>query len=405
MKKTRFNPAVTQLGVPAIAQAASWANNYDERYGPLMDFSQAVPDFPTHEYILAELASQAGSMNSTGYGDITGETLLRETYATHVAGIYKEHITSRNIHITSGCNQAFVAALITLAGSGDTVVVSNPCYFNHESTAQMLGIKVRYADCIAENNFQPTVEALEACLDNTVRAVALVSPNNPTGAVYSPQTLQKIFALCQQQGIWLILDETYRDFIKDESQTSGNSASKPHNLFGMTDWQNTFIQLYSFSKSLSIPGHRLGAITAGSQAVEMIARVMDNIQICPPRAAQLAVANQLLSMQDWITANAATLTERSRIFRKVLSPFSDWQIRSMGAYFAYVEHPYPERTSLDIAKLLAQDYGIRTLPGRFFGQGQENYLRVAFANANSDTIEQLADRLAVIKKRESQTAC
>lgn len=408
MTKTRFNPAVSRLGVPAIPQAASWANHYDGRFGPLMDFSQAVPDFPAHKAVLAELAANAGTIDSTGYGDIEGEPVLRETYATHVTKIYSQEIAARNIHITSGCNQAFVAALIALAGSGDTVVVSNPCYFNHEATAQMLGIKVRYADCLAGNSFQPTLEALAACIDETVRVIALVSPNNPTGAIYPPQTLREIFNLCQQRGIWLILDETYRDFMKPGASTVESSAdtteSAPHDLFGQADWQNTFIQLYSFSKSLSIPGHRLGAITAGAETVEMISRVMDNIQICPPRAAQLAVASQLLSMQDWIAANAANLTQRSEIFRTVLSQFPDWKIRSMGAYFAYVQHPYPDRSALEVAKTLAQDYGVRTLPGSFFGQRQEPYLRVAFANANSEIIGQLASRLAEINAGETLTS-
>ncbi len=433
MTKTRFNPAVSQLGVPAIPQAASWANNYDGRYGKLIDFSQAVPDFVTHKTMLAELAARAGATDSTGYGNIEGEPTLRNAYARHVTELYKQEITPNNIHITSGCNQAFVAALIALAGSGDSVVVCNPCYFNHESTARMLGISLKYVNCLATNNFQPALKALEASIDDSVRAIALVSPNNPTGAIYSPQKLQEIFTLCQQRGIWLILDETYRDFMDPRlqsdrqhsvasqstqthsaatlshqsqssnhptssinSRTSDYSIRAPHDLFGMDNWQNTLIQLYSFSKSLSIPGHRLGAITAGIEAIEMIAKVMDNIQICAPRAAQLAVANQLLSMQDWIATNAATLSGRSDIFRTVINKHPNWKIRSMGAYFAYVEHPFSESSSLNVAKSLAENYGVLTLPGGFFGQHQEGYLRVAFANANSDMVRQLGDRLTEV---------
>lgn len=414
MKKSHFNPAVAQLGVPAIPQASSWANQYDGRYGQLMDFSQAVPDFPAHETVLSELAMQASSLDSTGYGDIEGEESLREIYAAQVAAVYKQPITSQNVHITSGCNQAFTAALIALAGSGDTVILSNPCYFNHEATAQMLGINLNYVDCLAENDFQPTVDALEACIDETVRVVALVTPNNPTGATYNPETLKKIFMLCQRRGIWLILDETYRDFmnaasnpavLRNPGSSSLNSSVTPHDLFGLPDWQNTLIQLYSFSKSLSIPGHRLGAVTAGTEAVEMISRVMDNIQICPPRAAQLAVANQLPSMQDWIANNAITIAERSEIFQQIMGQFPDWKIRSTGAYFAYVQHPYAERSSIEVAKSLAQEYGLRTLPGSFFGQHQERYLRIAFANVSSDVIEQLAERLAIINACEMSNTC
>ena len=412
----RFNPAVSQLGVPAIPQAASWTNHYDGRYGNVMDMSQAVPDFPAHSSVLDQLSAHAGAVVSAGYGCIEGEATLRATYATHISDVYSQNITNKNIHITSGCNQAFVASLIALAGSGDTVVMSNPCYFNHESTAQMLGINVKYVECLAENNFQPTLLALEACIDDTVRVMALVSPNNPTGAIYSPQTLREIFWLCQQHGIWLVLDETYRDFmnlasrtIEEDSmsqlaETSGKSACTPHDLFGQSDWQDTFIQLYSFSKSMSIPGHRLGAITAGTDAIDMIARVMDNIQICAPRAAQLAIASRLLSIQDWIADNAATIALRSETFRSVMNRFPDWKIQSAGAYFAYVEHPFPDRSSLAVAKMLAEDYGVLTLPGSFFGNRQDRYLRLAFANVDIETIRLLADRFEFINQQETQTS-
>ena len=86
----------------------------------------------------------------------------------------------------------------------------------------------------------------------------------------------EIFKLCQSRGIWLILDETYRDFLPLDQDL-------PHPLFSQEKWQDTLIQLYSFSKSYCLPGHRLGAITAGPEMVFQLAKIIDNIQICAPR--------------------------------------------------------------------------------------------------------------------------
>ncbi|WP_163317265.1 aminotransferase class I/II-fold pyridoxal phosphate-dependent enzyme, partial [Enterobacter hormaechei] len=85
-------------------------------------------------------------------------------------------------------------------------------------------IKTGFVACGAADGFVPTVEAVEKALVPGVRALALVTPNNPTGAVYSPERLKAIFAVCRKHGIWLILDETYRDFLAD-----GSGA--PHGLF------------------------------------------------------------------------------------------------------------------------------------------------------------------------------
>ncbi len=87
----------------------------------------------------------------------------------------------------------------------------------------------------------------------------MVTPNNPTGAVYPPELLLELFTLCRKHGAWLIVDETYRDFLPD-----GYGA--PHPLLPIR-LGDTLILLYSFSKSFCIPGHRLGAITAGVDVV------------------------------------------------------------------------------------------------------------------------------------------
>ncbi|WP_117192167.1 aminotransferase [Rhizobium terrae] len=387
----RFNPLVEKLSPPPVPSVAAWGRAYDGSRGPLIDLSQAVPGYPAHPDMLKLLGETASSTTFTGYGPIEGETELRRVYAEHVSEVYGASLGLENIHITSGCNQAFVCAAMTVAGPGSTVLMTEPFYFNHETTLAMLGIKTAFVPCAAENGFLPDLVGIEAAITPEVRALALVSPNNPTGAIYPPSLLEAIFKLCREKGIWLILDETYRDFMPAAGPAKGGMA--PHTLFSLDGWQETLIDLYSFSKSFCIPGHRLGAITAGAAAVQQIAKIMDNLQICAPRAAQGAVAKALPILADWREENRQEIGRRANALKAVMRAANDWKLDAIGAYFAFVRHPFPGKGSAEVAEKLAREAGIICIPGAYFGESQQNYLRFAFANADVPTIALLEERL------------
>ncbi len=382
-----FNPLIARLSPPPVPSVLAWGKAYDGARGPRIDLSQAVPGYPAHPDMLKWLGEAAASPAYTGYGAIEGEDVLRAAYATHVSGVYGASVTAENIHITSGCNQAFISTVMAIAGAGDTVLMTNPFYFNQETTLSMLGIGVELVPCDAALGFLPDVDAIASALKPGVRALALVTPNNPTGSVYPPALLRRIFDLCRANGTWLILDETYRDFLPE-----GSGA--PHDLLSVEGWQDSLVCLYSFSKSFCIPGHRLGAITAGPALVEQVAKIMDNLQICAPRSAQAAIVKALPTLDDWRAGNRAEITRRADALKDVMSRLKGWKLQAIGAYFAYIRHPYPDIRSEFVAEKLAKIAGIVCLPGDYFGEGQEGYLRFAFANADVPTILQLEERLS-----------
>ncbi|MCV9906242.1 aminotransferase [Brucella sp. HL-2] len=385
-----INPLIGKLSAPPIPAVQAWARNYDGAHGPLIDLSQAVPGYPPHPDMLRFLGVAAGSVTSAGYGPIEGETVLREAYAAHVGGLYEAQIQAHNVHITSGCNQAFIAAIMCVAQSGDTVLATNPFYFNHQSSLEMLGIHSATVACRAENGFVPAIEDIKAALHKGVRALVLVSPNNPTGAIYPPQLLGEIYAACRENGTWLLLDETYRDFLS-------NADRAPHGLFAEADWPSHLVQLYSFSKSFCIPGHRLGAIVAGSEMVANVAKVMDNLQICATRAPQIAVSQAIEPLKTWRDDNRKEIERRAGALRVSMSNVAGWHIEAVGAYFAFVRHPYEGVSSAKVAEMLAKSIGVVTLPGSFFGDEQDAFLRFAFANADVAGIKAMAARLPLLK--------
>jgi len=382
----RLNPLVADLAPPPIPSVQAWAGAYDGGLGPTVDLSQAVPGYPPHPELIALLRAAAANPSTAAYGPIEGERALRDALAADESTLYGAAIAADNIHITAGCNQAFICAALAVAEPGSRVLLSNPFYFNHETSLRMFGIGIGLVDCPAEGGFLPSLEALDEAITPDVRAFAVVSPNNPTGAVYPPALLADLLELCRRRGIWLILDETYRDFLPAE-------ARRPHELFLRSGWGDGLISLYSFSKSFCVPGYRLGAVTASPAVVAEIAKIMDNLQICAPRVGQIAVAEALPRLGAWRETNRAEITLRANALKAAIAEADGWEIGAVGAYFAFVRHPFAGVPSARVAEELARRAGIVTVPGSYFGPGQDEYLRFAFANATAPTIGLLPARL------------
>lgn len=382
----RLNPLVADLAPPPIPSVQAWARAYNGSFGPTIDLSQAVPGYPPHPDLIALLTAAAADPSAAAYGPIEGDRALREALAADESALYGAAIAADNIHITAGCNQAFICAALAVAEPGSRVLLSNPFYFNHETSLRMFGIGIGLVDCPAETGFLPSLEALDEAITPDVRAFAIVSPNNPTGAVYPPALLAALLELCRRRGIWLILDETYRDFLPAE-------AKRPHDLFLRPGWGDGLISLYSFSKSFCVPGYRLGAVTASPTVVTEIAKIMDNLQICAPRIGQIAVAEALPRLGAWREANRAEITNRAAALKAAIAETDGWEIGAVGAYFAFVRHPFAGVSSARVAEELARKAGVITVPGSYFGPKQEGYLRFAFANATALTIGLLSARL------------
>jgi aspartate/methionine/tyrosine aminotransferase len=383
----RLNPNLTLTAAPPIPEAKAWTARYDGSAGPLIDLSQAVPGYPPHRDLLQRLGDAARSHEAAAYGDILGDAPLRSAYAADVSAIYGTRIEAENIAITAGCNQAFFIATIALAKAGDAIMLPTPWYFNHKMALDMLGIEAIALPCRAENGFVPDAYDAGKLVNNRVRAIVLVTPNNPTGAVYPPKTIAAFRDLCAERNVPLVLDETYRDFIKVDAP--------PHACLAEPDWQKTVIQLYSFSKAYCIPGHRAGAIVADESTLAEVAKIMDTLQICAPRIPQLVLPWAIDALRNWREENRQEIARRAAAFTGAVDALDGWSIGSIGAYFAYVAHPFRDRGDVEICEWLAAERGVLCLPGGYFGPSQEGFLRVAFANVDVSEIEQIPQRLTV----------
>lgn len=383
---TEPSPCLPRTGAPPIPEARSWAAAYGGQAGPVIDLTQAVPGYPPPLELLEHLAAAAATPEAAAYGDITGDEALRAALAADMRRLYGAPVRDSDLAITAGCNLAFVMAAMVAAGPGEAVLLPCPWYFNHAMALQMRGVEPRPLPCRPEDGFVPDPERAASLIDARVRAIALISPNNPTGAIYPAETIARFYALCRARGLWLILDETYRDFLPD--------ATAPHALFADPDWGQTLVDLYSFSKAYCVPGHRVGAVAAGQGFRTQLAKVLDTLQICPPRAAQAALAWAVPALGVWREGNRGIMAGRARAFRTALAAAPAWRIDALGGYFSYLRLPEQAPDAEETARRLAAERGLLLLPGPFFGPGQERYLRVAFANAETSAIRAIPGRFA-----------
>jgi aspartate/methionine/tyrosine aminotransferase len=384
------SPRIRATETPPIPAARAWAARYDGRAGPALDLTQAVPGYPPPPALLSRLAEAAGSPACAGYGPIAGDAVLREALAADISAFYGAAVRPAEVAITAGCNLAFAMAMAALAAEGEAVLLPTPWYFNHNMALVMQGVRAVPVPTRPEDGFVPDPERIEALLaEHRARAVVLVTPNNPTGAIYPPGVIHAVAAICRRHGATLVLDETYRDFLPE--------GQPPHALFADPDWGDVAVQLYSFSKAYCIPGHRVGAIAAGPLLMAEMEKAFDTLQICPPRPAQAALAWAIPALAEWRAGNRALMAARAAAFRRLVGSLPGWRLDAIGTYFAYLRLPDGAPDAMRAAEILAAEAGLMTLPGPFFGPGQDRHLRLAFANAGEDVLQQVPARLGTTR--------
>ena len=217
------------------------------------------------------------------------------------------------------------------------------------------------------------------------RTRLLTLENTIGGKVLPMDYLADATALAKRRGLTLLLDETYKDFLPE--------GTRPHELFGDPDWRGTLVHLYSFSKVFALTGYRVGAVTAGAKLMAEIEKAMDCVSICPPRLGQEAALYGLRNLLPWARENTKGLKARADLLGNGLNRSNRWRLISIGAYFAYVEHPFGSERSTRVSKRLADEENLRTIPGDMFGAGQERFIRLAFANVSDDKIPIVLERL------------
>ncbi|SNR57971.1 aminotransferase [Puniceibacterium sediminis] len=377
---------------PPVMEARRWLDGVTfSADRPLINVSQAAPVDPPPPQMRAAMAEMLEDPETHLYGPVLGLPALREELARQWADHYDGPARADQIAITAGCNQAFAATITALCNEGDEVILPTPWYFNHKMWLDMSGVTsvplATGADLI------PDAESARKLITDRTRAISLVSPNNPGGVEYPAETLQAFFDLARETGIKLLVDETYRDF--------DSRPTPPHTLLSNDNWDDTLIQLYSFSKAYRLTGHRVGAVIAHPGILFEIEKFLDTVSICAPQLGQRAALWGLQNLGQWLAGERDEILDRRAAItdNMPLLESKGWKLMGVGAYFAYLQHPFSE-TSDRLAPKLVAEAGVLVLPGTMFMPEDDpeggRQFRIAFANVDRAGIKQLFDRLAAL---------
>ena len=385
-----LNTDLADTQTPPVMEARRWIADKDFGDVPLINVSQAAPVDPPPEALRQVMADEVmRNPEAHLYGPVRGLPALRENIANTWTRDYGGAISADHVTITSGCNQAFCAAIASVAKRGDAVILPTPWYFNHQMHLTMSGIEVIPLPC--GEGMLPDLEHAKSLITDRVKALVLVTPNNPTGAEYPGDLVGSFFDLAQQAGIALIVDETYRDF--------DSRSGTPHDLFQKDNWGETLIQLYSFSKAYRLTGHRVGALVTGTARQDQIEKYLDTQTICPNQIGQIAALWGMNNLSQWLAGERDEILARRAAMETGLNNLDGWILKGCGAYFAYAQHPFDLRSD-EVAKALVDQSHVLMLPGTMFaplsGQSDglaEGHLRIAFANVDVTGISALIDRL------------
>jgi len=384
----RVNPSLAAVAEPPIAEAHGWIKGRDfPADKPLIDVAQALPGYPPPKELTDHLARVIGEPAMARYTDIDGLPELRAALAADTAAAYGAAIDPAQVTITAGCNQAFCLAVLALASAGDEVILPLPYYFNHQMWLDMQGVRAVHLPFRPDRGGVPDPAEAAPLITGRTRAIVLVTPNNPTGAVYPPDVIAAFYRLAQARGVALVVDETYRDFLPADDP--------PHSLFRDPAWPETLVHLYSFSKVFCLTGYRVGAVICGPRLGAEIAKAMDTVAICAPRIGQAAAIYGLKTQGAWRRGNTQLMRDRLQALRQAFRRNDlGYEVVSSGAYFAYLRHPFDGRPAAEVARRLADRQNILCLPGTMFGAGQDAFLRFAFANVAAEAMPAIAERLA-----------
>lgn len=240
----------------AVRQMFEEGNKLRAKYGKdnVFDFSLGNPDAPVPPEInqaIKDIVDETPVMELHGYMSNAGYEDVRETIAQHLNKLHGTEFTQGNILMTVGAASALNVALKTILNPGEEVVVFAPYFLEYNWYVKNYdGVVV---PCQTDENFMPDMARLEECITEKTRAVLINSPNNPTGVIYPAETIKGIAEVLEKKQkeydrtIFLIADEPYRELAYDGVEVP----------YVTNYYDNTFV-VYSYSKSLSLPGERIG---------------------------------------------------------------------------------------------------------------------------------------------------
>lgn len=323
-----------------------------------------------------------------------GNRVLREAWSSFMNRTLDLDLVSSQFLITTGASEALIFVFMTCCDPGDEVLIFDPTYANYMGFAAISGVKlVSIVTKLDEDFALPSNKEIEEKITPRTKAILLCSPNNPTGTVYTRDELRRLFEICNEYNIFLIVDETYREIVYD--------GLKPFSVFHLDPKNEKIVVVDSLSKRFSLCGARIGCLLTSNQ--EILAKTLNLAQarLASPSIEQFAAAHMLQNLpEDFLEGVRAEYQARRDALYESLQPVEGVDaFKSKGAFYTVARLPVEDAEDFASFMLSSFSYNKSTVfvaPASGFymanGRGQ-NKIRIAYV-LNTDEMRKSVEVLA-----------
>ncbi|HEY9796710.1 MAG TPA: pyridoxal phosphate-dependent aminotransferase [Leptolyngbyaceae cyanobacterium] len=296
------------------------------------------------------------------------------------------------IVVTAGSNMGFMNAILAITSPGDEIIIQTPYYFNHEMAITMASC--RPVLVATDENYQLRPKAIAQAITERTRAVVTISPNNPTGAVYSEEALRDVNQICRDRGIYHISDEAYEYFTYNGVKHVSPGAfpqSSEHT-----------ISLYSLSKAYGFASWRIGYMVIPEHLLVPVKKIQDTILICPPVVSQYAALGALQAGTEYCKQHINAIASVRQLVLDSLRRLEGlcaicckqrFAIAPADGAFYFLLKVHTQLGAFELVEQLIREHRVAVMPGTTFGMDDGCYLRVAYGALQKETVAEGIERL------------
>jgi aspartate/methionine/tyrosine aminotransferase len=369
-------PSAT-LAVDAKAKALAAAGEN------VVGFGAGEPDFPTPENIVEAAIAAARDPKNHRYTPTQGLPELREALAVKTKRDSGYDVKASQFLVTNGGKQSVYEAFAALCDPGDEVIVPTPYWTTYPEAIQLAGGVAVPVLADETQGFRQTVDQLEAARTDKTKALLFVSPNNPTGAVHTPDEVKAIGEWALANDLWVVTDEIYEHLVYGDAKFSSIPVQVP-------ELANQTLVLNGVAQTYAMTGWRVGWTIGPQDAIDAMTNLQShstsNVNNVAQRAALAAVSGDLSAvamMREAFDRRRQTIVSMLNDIPGVVCPMPD------GAFYAYpslkglLSDKCP--TTLDLASYVLDEAKVAFVPGEAFGS--PGFARFSYALGDDAIVE------------------
>ncbi|OUV38845.1 MAG: hypothetical protein CMA18_004205 [Methanobacteriota archaeon] len=344
-------------------------------------FTVGQPDFDTPG-VVVQSAVDALHRGETAYTRSQGSASLCEAVTNHLHTL-EINSDPEDVVITPGCKQALLYALMTTITPGDEVLLLAPAWPSYDGMIRIFGgVPVHVP--VSRPSYHPDFDALESSITERTKAIMLNSPNNPTGAVYTPDEVERIAAFAEKQDLWIIDDMIYSTLVWAE-----HDYTSPINFDG---GGNRTITVGGWSKGWAMTGWRMGWITGPPELMEAVKTCQTSAAthiptfLMPAGEVALQLEEETKEMADSFAMRRTVMHEGINKLPGVSAPQPE------GAFYILADVSATGMTDIEFADRALAEARVQLIPGSLM-QGGEGLVRLSYATS-LENIEEGIERLS-----------